>query len=160
MPRFGSFIHTVIDNQNSKREQGREVTAFTLQTAALREKEGHRDCGRTHQDLHDASLALYPAPLSFRTYRYVLSNQTLTLANYIPVAFMPKKGPPYDPNTADATYVVIVCPWGVHRNSKERKTSDIDRLGAWVRFMLKEAKDSKFRQNTIVECVYMMTTRD
>ena len=47
-----------------------------------------------------------------------------------------KKGPPYldDPG---CKYVVVIDPWGMN-GAGNRDKGDVDRLGCWVQFMLRE----------------------
>jgi hypothetical protein len=64
-----------------------------------------------------------------------------------------KKGPPYL-DEPDCKYVVIVDPWGMV-NAQDRKEIDVHRVGAWIRFMLREQGNGTDIQ---AEAVYMRST--
>ena len=68
---------------------------------------------------------------------------------------MPKKtGPPYL-DIPDYKYIVIIDPWGMS-NAKDRKQIDVDRVGAWIRFMLRnQAQDGR---DILPEAVFMRGT--
>ena len=65
-----------------------------------------------------------------------------------------KKGPPYldDPG---CKYVVIIDPWGMD-STKNRSSGDVDRLGSWVSFMLREQRTPE--KEVLLEVVYMRGT--
>jgi hypothetical protein len=65
-----------------------------------------------------------------------------------------KKGPPYldDPG---CKYIVIIDPCGMD-STKDRSQEDVNRLGSWIVFMLREQSDR--HGDVSVEAVYMRRT--
>lgn len=66
-----------------------------------------------------------------------------------------KTGPPYL-DAPDCKYIVIIDPWGMS-NPRDRKQIDVDYVGAWIRFMLRDQSkdgrdilpDAVFRRDTV-----------
>lgn len=68
---------------------------------------------------------------------------------------MPKKtGPPYL-DVPDCKYIVIVDPWGMS-SARDRKQIDVDRVGAWIRFMLRDQGQNG--RDILPEAVFMRGT--
>jgi hypothetical protein len=67
-----------------------------------------------------------------------------------------KKGPPYldDPG---CKYVVIIDPWGME-SAKDRNQEDVNRLGSWIGFMLREQSGIDGNSSISLEVVYMRRT--
>ncbi|KAG1737856.1 uncharacterized protein EDB91DRAFT_1249531 [Suillus paluster] len=64
-----------------------------------------------------------------------------------------KSGPPYTGRSAE--YVVVSCPWGMNRVTKNRVAQDFDRLAAWIQYVLQDKG-----VDATVECIFQMGTRD
>lgn len=64
-----------------------------------------------------------------------------------------KKGPPYT-DIPECKFIVVVSPWGMMQPSK-RVQIDYDRLGVWVRLMLRgQRKGNKAEDDLQAEVVY------
>ncbi|KAG9308588.1 hypothetical protein JVU11DRAFT_11692 [Chiua virens] len=69
-----------------------------------------------------------------------------------------KIGPPYT-DIPDSVYVVVLNPWSMNRDPRQRKQDDFDRIAAWARFVLQQAGLGGGRLATI-DCIYSTFTRD
>lgn len=68
----------------------------------------------------------------------------------------PKNGPPYN-DIPKEVYVVVVYPWGMHRNPRLRCQDDFDRVASWAQLVLQQGGLGGGRIATI-ECIYGMGT--
>ena len=68
-----------------------------------------------------------------------------------------KKGPPYT-DIPDCKFVVVVCPWGM-RDPGKRSVPDYNRLGVWMRYMLRGQRKGLNSEDDIqVDAVYARNT--
>lgn len=68
-----------------------------------------------------------------------------------------KKGPPYT-DIPECKYIVVVYPWGM-MDAGKRRGSDYDRLGVWIRSMLRgQRKGIRAEDELQVEVVYARNT--